>query len=99
MKFESTDIDGVVLVTPEQIPDDRGFFAQTWGQNDFEAHGLQPCMLARNLSYNRLAATLRGMHFQRAPHAEVKEIPAKYRQPSRIRVTGASQSGPRWTYQ
>jgi branched-chain amino acid transport system permease protein len=34
-----------------------------------------------------------------APHAEVKEIPAKYRQPSRIRVTGASQSGPRWTYQ
>jgi dTDP-4-dehydrorhamnose 3,5-epimerase len=37
-------------------------------------HGLLPCMLARNLSYNTLAATLRGMHFQRAPHAEVKLV-------------------------
>jgi dTDP-4-dehydrorhamnose 3,5-epimerase len=74
MKFESTGIDGAVLITPERIPDERGFFAQTWGQNDFEAQGLRPCMLARNLSYNRLAGTLRGMHFQRAPHAEVKLV-------------------------
>jgi len=74
MKFESTEIDGVVLITPERIPDDRGFFAQTWGQNDFEAHGLQGCMLARNLSFNHEAGTLRGMHFQRAPHAEVKLV-------------------------
>jgi dTDP-4-dehydrorhamnose 3,5-epimerase len=74
MKFESTDIDGVVLITPDRFHDERGFFAQTWGQIDFEAQGLRPCMLARNLSYNRVAATLRGMHFQRAPHAEVKLV-------------------------
>jgi dTDP-4-dehydrorhamnose 3,5-epimerase len=74
MKFESTDIDGVTLITPERIHDERGYFAQSWGQSDFEVHGLRPCMLARNLSYNRSAATLRGMHFQRAPHAEVKLV-------------------------
>jgi dTDP-4-dehydrorhamnose 3,5-epimerase len=74
MKFESTEIGGVVLITPERIPDERGFFAQTWGQNDFEAQGLLHCMVARNVSYNRLAATLRGMHFQRAPHAQIKLV-------------------------
>jgi dTDP-4-dehydrorhamnose 3,5-epimerase len=74
MKFQSTEIGGVVLITPERIPDERGFFAQTWGQDDFEAHGLRPPMVARNVSYNRQAGTLRGMHFQRAPHAEVKLV-------------------------
>ena len=74
MKFESTEIEGVTLITPERIPDERGFFAQTWGQIDFEAHGLPGCMLARNVSYNHVAATLRGMHFQHAPFAEVKLV-------------------------
>jgi len=74
MKFESTEIDGVVRITPEQIPDERGFFAQTWGQGEFEAEGLTPPMVQRNVSYNDIAGTLRGMHFQRSPHAEVKLV-------------------------
>ena len=74
MIFQSTDIDGVVLITPEPIADERGFFAKTWGQDDFEAHGLNTRIVARNLSYNRDRATLRGMHFQHPPHAETKLI-------------------------
>ena len=74
MIFESTEIQGVVLIQPERFPDERGYFMQTWGQKDFEAHGLKPPMVARNVSYNQIAGTLRGMHFQRQPHAEVKLV-------------------------
>jgi dTDP-4-dehydrorhamnose 3,5-epimerase len=73
MIFTQTDIDGVLLITPERIPDERGYFVKTWGQDDFEASGLAR-MVARNMSYNREKGTLRGMHFQRQPHAEAKLV-------------------------
>jgi dTDP-4-dehydrorhamnose 3,5-epimerase len=74
MRFESTEIPGVLLITPERIPDVRGYFVKTWGQDDFDAHGLNSRMVARNVSFNHQAGTLRGMHFQRPPHAEVKLV-------------------------
>ncbi|HEV7665461.1 MAG TPA: dTDP-4-dehydrorhamnose 3,5-epimerase [Chloroflexota bacterium] len=74
MNFQPTDIEGVVLVSPERFDDERGFFARTWGQDVFEANGLKQPMVQRNLSYNRQSGTLRGMHYQRAPHAEVKLV-------------------------
>jgi dTDP-4-dehydrorhamnose 3,5-epimerase len=73
MIFTQTDIEGVLLITPERIPDERGYFVKTWGQDDFEANGLAR-MVARNMSYNREKGTLRGMHFQREPHAEAKLV-------------------------
>ncbi len=73
MRFESTDLEGVWLITPERIPDERGFFVKTWGEDDFAAQGLAH-MVARNMSYNREQATLRGMHFQQPPHAEAKLV-------------------------
>jgi dTDP-4-dehydrorhamnose 3,5-epimerase len=76
MIFTTTELAGVVLITPERIADERGFFTKTWGEDDFVANGLNPRMLARNMSFNRQAATLRGMHFQRPPHAEAKLISA-----------------------
>jgi dTDP-4-dehydrorhamnose 3,5-epimerase len=74
MIFQSTDVEGVVLVTEERFKDERGFFARTWGQDEFEANGLNPHMVQRNLSYNRKTGTLRGMHYQLPPHAEVKLV-------------------------
>ena len=74
MIFESTAIDGVWLISVERFSDERGYFAKTWGQDDFAARGLNPHMVVRNVSYNEHAGTLRGMHFQRAPHAEVKLV-------------------------
>jgi dTDP-4-dehydrorhamnose 3,5-epimerase len=74
MRFEDTTVQGVVLITPEQFADERGFFARTWGQDIFEARGLNPHVVQRNLSYNRQVGTLRGMHYQRAPYSEVKLV-------------------------
>jgi dTDP-4-dehydrorhamnose 3,5-epimerase len=73
MRFEHTDIEGALLIRPERIPDERGFFVQTWGDHDFETHGLAR-MVARNQSFNHTRGTLRGMHFQRSPNAEAKLI-------------------------
>lgn len=74
MLFTPTEIEGVIAITPERIPDGRGYFAKTWGQDEFEARGLNAQMVARNVSYNRERGTLRGMHFQHAPHAECKLV-------------------------
>jgi dTDP-4-dehydrorhamnose 3,5-epimerase len=74
MLFESTTVDGVLLITAERFDDQRGFFARSWGADEFEAHGLQPRMVQRNLSFNHQARTLRGMHYQQPPHTEVKLV-------------------------
>jgi dTDP-4-dehydrorhamnose 3,5-epimerase len=74
MQFKHTDVEGVVVILPDQYDDERGFFARTWALDEFEAHGLQTRLVQRNISYNRTPGTLRGMHFQRAPYAEVKLV-------------------------
>jgi dTDP-4-dehydrorhamnose 3,5-epimerase len=74
MRFEPTAIPGVVLVRPERHADPRGYFARTWCQDEFAAAGLNPRVVQRNVSFNQAAATLRGMHYQRAPHAEAKLV-------------------------
>src|SRR5690606_31428405 len=60
----------------ERREDDRGFFARTWCQQEFEAHGLVARIVQANMSYNKLKGTLRGMHYQRAPYAETKLVRA-----------------------
>lgn len=74
MQFEQTTVAGVFLIKPDKFDDERGFFTRTWGQDEFEAHGLQSRVVQRNLAYNRVAGTLRGMHFQRTPFPEVKLV-------------------------
>jgi dTDP-4-dehydrorhamnose 3,5-epimerase len=74
MLFQETTVQGVVLIAPDRFDDERGYFARTWGADEFEAQGLHARAVQRNVSYNRAAGTLRGMHYQRSPHAEVKVI-------------------------
>lgn len=74
MLIQDTSVADVKQITPEFLFDERGFFARTWAEDVFAAHGLQTRVVQRNLSFNREPGTLRGMHFQRAPHAEVKII-------------------------
>jgi dTDP-4-dehydrorhamnose 3,5-epimerase len=74
MCIEDTSVHGVKLITPKHIADERGYFALTWAQDLFLAHGLDVRVAQRNLAYNHTALTLRGMHYQRAPHAEVKVV-------------------------
>jgi dTDP-4-dehydrorhamnose 3,5-epimerase len=74
MRFQETNVQGVLLISPDHFDDERGFFERTWAQDEFDAHGLPTPMVQRNVSYNRAARTLRGMHFQREPYPEVKLI-------------------------
>jgi len=74
MKFHHTKISGVVEIRPEPVSDERGFFARTWCQKDFEAHGLNPRLVQCNISYSKRKGTLRGMHYQVEPDAEAKLV-------------------------
>ena len=74
MRFEPTDIPGCVLVRPERHADARGHFARTWNGELFAAHGLNPDVAQCSASFNTARGTLRGMHFQAAPHAEAKLV-------------------------
>lgn len=74
MKFIETKLKGACIIEPERLEDERGFFARSFCQNEFEAHGLNPRVVQCNISYNKLEGTLRGMHYQVAPMAEAKLV-------------------------
>jgi dTDP-4-dehydrorhamnose 3,5-epimerase len=74
MKFVETGLKGAFIITPDLIEDERGFFARIFCRNEFEEYGLNPDLVQSNISFNKIKATLRGMHYQSAPHAEVKLI-------------------------
>lgn len=74
MKFTSTAIDGVAIIDLEPHSDDRGFFARSFCQDEFTANGLLPMVAQCNISYNHVAGTLRGMHYQLAPATEAKLV-------------------------
>lgn len=74
MIFEKTAVDGALLIRPERLSDDRGFFARTYCVRELTAAGLDPRVVQRSISYNKSRGTLRGMHYQAAPHEENKLV-------------------------
>ena len=74
MIFIETKLKDTFIVELERKEDDRGFFARTWCQREFEQHGLNPHLAQCSLSYNAKKGTLRGMHYQCSPHAEAKLV-------------------------
>jgi dTDP-4-dehydrorhamnose 3,5-epimerase len=74
MEFRPTRFEDAWLITPEPKRDERGFFARTFCVREFAAHGLETCFVQHSTSYSARKGTLRGMHFQRPPHAEVKVV-------------------------
>ena len=74
MKFTLTKIAGVWLVEMERHADERGWFARTWCVEEFTRHGLNPRLAQCSASFNRRRGTLRGMHYQAAPHEEAKLV-------------------------
>jgi len=74
LKFLPTPLAGAYLIELEQLDDERGFFARSFCQNEFKAHGLDPVVAQCNVSFNRRRGTLRGLHYQAAPHAEAKLV-------------------------
>jgi dTDP-4-dehydrorhamnose 3,5-epimerase len=74
MIFTETKLPGSYLLELKKFEDERGFFARSWCQKEFEEHGLVPCVVQANVSYNVKQGTLRGMHYQAAPYAETKLV-------------------------
>lgn len=74
MIFTPTELAGAYVLEPEKIEDARGFFARTWCPRELEEHGLNPRLAQCSVTFNRVAGTVRGMHFQTAPHEEAKIV-------------------------
>jgi dTDP-4-dehydrorhamnose 3,5-epimerase len=64
MKFHETRVQSVFEIHLEPISDERGFFARSWCQEEFEAHGLNANLVQCNVSFSAKRGTLRGMHYQ-----------------------------------
>jgi dTDP-4-dehydrorhamnose 3,5-epimerase len=74
MKFTPAQIPGAYVIDIEPFADERGFFARTWARDEFSAQGLNVDVVQCSLSYNARKGTLRGMHYQTAPHEEAKLV-------------------------
>jgi dTDP-4-dehydrorhamnose 3,5-epimerase len=74
MIFEETQLPGAYAIDLEPVVDERGFFARVWCAREFEDQGLTAVHAQSSLSYNARAGTLRGLHYQVAPHLEVKLV-------------------------
>jgi len=72
--FRETELPGAFVIELQKYEDERGFFARCWCQQEFESHGLNPRTVQGNISFNKVKGTLRGMHYQVAPHAETKLV-------------------------
>ena len=74
MKFIPTGLEGAYVIELEKREDDRGFFARAFCVNEFKAAGLDSAIVQINNSLSVHKGTLRGMHYQLAPKAEVKIV-------------------------
>jgi len=74
--FTELELAGAYVLDLERREDERGFFARAWCANELAEHGLETRLVQANVSFNRLKGTVRGMHMQEPPHAEVKLIRA-----------------------
>ncbi len=74
MKFNQTPLEGAYTIELEKRGDDRGFFARAFCVNEFAQLNLDSKVVQINNSLSAHKYTLRGMHYQLAPHAETKIV-------------------------
>ena len=74
MIFRETALNGAYIIEPEKYEDDRGHFARVFCEKEFEDHGFQLNMVQSNIAFSRKKGTLRGLHYQVNPYAEVKLV-------------------------
>lgn len=72
--FTETKLLGAFIVAPEIFEDERGFFARSFSEKEFAAHGINTRMAECNLSFNKKRYTIRGLHFQSDPFAQAKLV-------------------------
>src|SRR5262245_40143524 len=74
MRFHAARLSGVRVIELQPARDERGFFARTFCTREFAAAGLVTEFVQHSVSHTLQVGALRGMHYQRAPHAEVKVV-------------------------
>jgi dTDP-4-dehydrorhamnose 3,5-epimerase len=74
LRFTPLPLAGAFLIKLETHSDDRGYFARTFCTREFRDHGLDPTIAQCSTSFNLRRGTLRGMHYQVAPHEETKLV-------------------------
>jgi dTDP-4-dehydrorhamnose 3,5-epimerase len=74
MNFEPLPVAGAFLITPQKRSDERGYFARVFCRDELTAQGLCADYSQANTALSPRAGTLRGLHFQHAPHGEVKLV-------------------------
>ncbi len=74
MIFKETKLRGSFTIELETVGDERGFFALSWSKGEFAGRGLESELVECNISFNTRKGTLRGMHYQEAPHGQAKLV-------------------------
>jgi dTDP-4-dehydrorhamnose 3,5-epimerase len=74
VRFVPTPLAGAYVIEQERHVDERGFFARTYCAQEFRDHGLEPGLAQCSVSFNHRRGTLRGLHYQAPPFAEVKLV-------------------------
>lgn len=74
MRVVETKIAGVLILEPEAVEDSRGFFARRWDREILTSRGLDGNVAQVSIAWNEVRGTIRGLHFQEAPHSEAKTV-------------------------
>ncbi|HEY2971170.1 MAG TPA: dTDP-4-dehydrorhamnose 3,5-epimerase [Pyrinomonadaceae bacterium] len=74
MIITETKLPDVYLIEPLRFEDDRGFFAPSFSAQEFAARGMASVFVENNISYSKNRGTLRGIHYQAAPHGQAKVV-------------------------
>jgi dTDP-4-dehydrorhamnose 3,5-epimerase len=74
MIFKEVNVARAFVLEVEKVEDERGFFARSWCQKEFQLHHLVPHLVQANIAFNKQKGTLRGMHYQTPPYGESKVV-------------------------
>jgi dTDP-4-dehydrorhamnose 3,5-epimerase len=74
MIWRETELEGAFIVEPGPVADERGWFARIYDEQELEARGLASGFVQGSVAHNKERGTLRGLHYQAAPHAEAKLV-------------------------
>lgn len=73
MEIQKTPIEGLLILKPTIIKDDRGYFYESYNKNTLEAHGILTPFVQDNQSFSQ-KGVIRGLHFQKPPFAQAKLV-------------------------
>ena len=74
MQIETTALDGVLILTPRRFGDTRGWFVETYNASRMAEAGIATVFVQDNHSFSAAKGTLRGLHYQKPPHAQDKLV-------------------------